>query len=138
MVTENTGSIKKGQDRSPARIENELERALLGHLDAGELETVTVDRALHSDVMTGVSGDLVLSVDVVDLVVGVVDEHVARALFLDALGGTSGVLLVGPLRATVTVGNITRHRAVRGKSEHRHAKRKRQTSCEFDFHGSPS
>jgi len=33
-------------------------RVLLGHVDAGKLQGIAIDRALHGEVMPGMSGDL--------------------------------------------------------------------------------
>ena len=57
--------------------------------------------------MAGVSRNLVLVIDHVHLLVGVVHEYILGALFLDALGRASRVLVVAALRAAITVRNVS-------------------------------
>jgi len=45
------------------------------HVDAGHLQVVALDRALHGHMMTGVGGHFLLVIDGVDFLVGIVDEH---------------------------------------------------------------
>src|SRR5262249_6278498 len=103
----NRADGKTGEtETSPVR---ELRNAeLLGlrcHLDAGQLEGVSVDRAFHGDVMAGVVGNFRLVVDRVDLFVAIVDEDVFRAGF-HALDGAFTRSVIGSLRAALAVSDI--------------------------------
>ena len=110
---------------------------LLGHRDAAQFQVVSVHGAGDSNVMPSMGGNLVLLIDGIDLVVCVVDEHVLRTLFLDALGGAIGVLLICALRAAIAVRDISRHGFVRTETESSGAQGQSECYCKFDFHTDP-
>src|SRR5258708_13763922 len=56
-----------------------------GHVDAGQLESLALCRALYGYMMAGMRRHLILRIHNVDLLVGVVYEHVLGAMFLNAL-----------------------------------------------------
>src|SRR5713226_8905751 len=78
---------KRASDRD-ARQER-TDQNLLGcssHVDAGQFERFAVHTALYGHVMAGMRRHFVLSVHDVYFLVGVVHEHILRAMLLDALG----------------------------------------------------
>src|SRR5712664_309192 len=76
------------------------------HVDAGQLEVLSVHGALYSHVMAGMRRHFVLRIYDIYFLVGVVHEHVLGAMLLDALGRALAGLIIRAFYSTLAVRNV--------------------------------
>jgi hypothetical protein len=110
-------------------------KGLVSHVNAGELEVVAINGALDGDVVTGMSGNFVLSVNGIDFLVGVIDEDILGTVFLDALGGAIGGAFMGAFRATSAVGYPTRPSTVSRRRDGRGKQKQCRSNEKTEFQG---
>ena len=75
----------------------------------------------HRDVMTGMRGNLVLIINRVDFLVCIIYKHIFCSVFLHALCGTVGMLLICALRPALAIRNVAGPGAIRGECKSCHA-----------------
>src|SRR5579884_2355513 len=103
------------------------------HLDGVQLQAAP----LYGNVMTGMVGHFVLGVDGIDLVVGVIHEHILGAVLLDALDGAIASFGLCPLGTALAVGNPAGHAAVRRHCQSRCKQSRCDDGHKLRFHWFP-